>query len=260
MNPKVSIITVVRNNRQVVEAIHSIREQALAEHVESIVIDGASTDGTLQDLQSIRSMITQLISERDNGIYDAMNKGLRLAHGEIIGLLNSDDCYADNQVLARVVEAFKDPKVDACYGDLVMVHPRDSGRILRTWHAGGFMPGSFRSGWMPPHPTFFVRRHIYEAYGMFDLSYPIAADFELMLRFLERHQTRVAYIPKVLVRMRAGGTSNGSLGNIRKANLECARAFEANGIKSSPAFIPLKLLRHVAQYFLRSDLSLRTFP
>lgn len=246
-----SLITVVRNNPQVGGALASIFRQRHEGALESIVIDGASTDGTLAALEALRPRIARLVSEPDEGIYDAMNKGLRLAGGDVVGLLNADDVYQDDQVLSRVARAFEDPSVEACYGDLVYVRKEDPSRIVRYWRSGPPAPESFRWGWMPAHPTFFVRRGIYERHGLFDTRFRIAADFELMLRLLGRHRVKAAYIPEVLVRMRAGGTSGGSLGAIWRANAECRQAFRDLGLPSGPLFTPCKLARHGAQLFMR---------
>ncbi|HXC18118.1 MAG TPA: glycosyltransferase family 2 protein [Holophagaceae bacterium] len=251
MHPSFSLITVVRNNPQVAGAVESILSQEHRGGIESIVIDGASTDGTLQALAPYRDSIAHLVSEPDKGIYDAMNKGLRLASGEIIGLLNADDLYQDTRVFQRVARAFEDPAVDACYGDLVFVRQDDPTRVIRYWRGSLPAPDTFQWGWMPAHPTLFLRRSVYERFGLFDLQYRIAADFEFMLRVLGKHRIRATYIPEVLVRMRIGGASNGSLRGILAANAECRRAFRNLGLPSTPLFMPLKLARHAAQLFRR---------
>jgi len=247
----ISVVTVVRNNPLVAQAVASVLDQKLEAGIESIVIDGASTDGTLAALEPLRSRIGQLVSEPDRGIYDAMNKGLRLATGEIIGTLNADDLYQDSLVLARVLQAFADPEVDVCYGDLVYVPYHDPEKVFRYWKSGPPAPDRFQLGWMPPHPTFFVRRRVYEQFGLFDLRYRIAADVEFMLRTLVKHRLKAAYIPEVLVRMRAGGASNGSLKGILQANAECRQAFRDLDLPFTPLFTPLKLARHALQVFQR---------
>lgn len=251
MLPSFSLITVVRNNPLVAEAVASVLGQKYEGRLEAIVIDGASTDGTLAALAPLRHRLAHLVSEPDQGIYDAMNKGLRLATGDIVGLLNADDLYQDEQVLARVARAFEDPAVAVCYGDLVYVRSADPSKILRYWHSGPPRPTAFQWGWMPPHPTFFVRRHVYDRLGHFDLRYRIAADYEFMLRVLLKHRLQATYIPEVLVRMRAGGASNGSLQGILRANAECRRAFRDLGLPCTPLFTPAKLARHAAQLFQR---------
>jgi len=248
---RLSLVTVVRNNPLVAQAVDSILSQDFQGGIESIVIDGASTDDTLAALAPLRDRIAHFVSEPDNGIYDAMNKGLRLASGDIVGILNADDQYQDRHVFARVARAFEDPSVDTCYGDLVLVRADDPSRVLRYWRSGPPRPESFQWGWMPPHPTFFVRRSAYEHLGLFDLSYHLAADYEFMLRALLKYRLKAAYIPEVLVRMRAGGASNGSLRGILKANAECRRAFRALHLPCSPLFTPLKLARHALQLVRR---------
>lgn len=251
MTSTFSIVTVVRNNPQVAEAVASVLAQQGTGGVASIVIDGASTDGTLAALEPLRPRLARLVSEPDRGIYDAMNKGLALAEGDIVGLLNADDLYADDQVLARVARAFADPAVEACYGDLVYVRADDPARVLRYWRSGPPRPAAFPWGWMPPHPAFFVRRSVYERLGRFDTRYRIAADYEFMLRVLLKHRLAAAYIPEVLVRMRAGGASNGSLRAILRANAECRQAYRDLGLPCTPLFTPLKLARHALQLLQR---------
>jgi glycosyltransferase involved in cell wall biosynthesis len=246
MKSHCSIITVVRNNPLVTEAVASVLNQCTG-NIESIVIDGASTDGTLAALAPLRPRIAHLVSEPDNGIYDAMNKGLRLATGDIVGILNADDLYQDPSVFTKVLRAFEDPTIEVCYGDLVYVRQEDTSKVLRYWRSGPPAPEAFQWGWMPPHPTFFVRRRVYERLGLFDLRYRIAADYEFMLRVLLQHRLKAAYIPEVLVRMRAGGASNGSLKGILRANAECRRAFRDLGLPCTPLFTPLKLARHALQ-------------
>ena len=254
-SPAISIITIVLNDPQVAETVASVQNQDFSGRIELIVIDGASTDGTLAALAPLRGGITHLVSEPDQGIYDAMNKGLRLATGDIVGILNAGDQFQDDQVLSRVAQAFADPAVDLCYGDLVFVRPRNPAVITRYWQAGPPHPDSFQFGWMPPHPAFFVRRAVYGQFGLFDPSYGIAADIELMLRLLVKYRLKATYLPQVLVRMRAGGISNRNLVNIFRANMQCRRAFRDLGLPCSPFFIPLKLLRHAAQLFLRPSRS-----
>jgi glycosyltransferase len=256
MTPAFSLITVVRNNPQVAEAVASVLDQDYPGRIESIVIDGASTDGTLAALAPLRGRLAHLVSEPDRGIYDAMNKGLRLATGDLVGLLNADDLYQDRQVFARVARAFEDPAVEACFGDLVYVRAEDPTRVLRYWKSGPPRPDAFQWGWMPPHPTLFLRRGVYERLGLFDLRYRIASDYEFMLRVLLKHRLKAVYLPEVLVRMRAGGASNGSLKGILRANAECRRAFRDLDLPCTPLFTPAKLARHAAQLFRRPPRSL----
>lgn len=314
----ISIITATFNAAATVaDCLRSVASQTHpAEH---IIIDGASTDNTLEivkrsvnsdSLLVIRngnspedwpitpatshqspvtshsspvthhqSPITRLISEPDQGIYDAMNKGIALATGEVIGILNADDFYASPDVLSRVAAVFEDPEVMCCYGDLeyvreaglsfkdqglriegtapytpspLILHP-SSFKVVRYWKSGPFSPDSFYSGWMPPHPTFFVRRSIYERFGNFRLDMGSAADYELMLRLLVKHQLRTVYIPAVLVRMRVGGASNESLTARLRANRMDRRAWEVNGLRPYPWTLFCKPLRKVGQYVFRQS-------
>ena len=233
MKPKISLITVCFNSSETIGCtLISVREQS-CKNIEHIIIDGASSDETINIIKSEGSHVAKLVSEKDGGIYDAMNKGIAMATGEIIGFINADDFYASSDVLAKVAAVFNDSNIDACYGDLCYVGRHDTSAIVRYWQSSTFHPNSFEEGWCPPHPTFFVRREIYERFGVFDLSYKIAADVELMMRFLETHKVRVKYIPGVLVKMRMGGTTNRSLSNIVKQNKEILRALKLHGLRSS---------------------------
>jgi glycosyltransferase involved in cell wall biosynthesis len=230
---RISVVTAVYNRCNTVgQALDSVLSQT---HplVESIVIDGASTDGTREALEPYRSRLGVFISEPDRGIYDALNKGIRHATGDVVGFLHADDLFAHERVLSRIATTFADPTVDAVYGDLLYVRHDDVTQIVRYWRAGSFDQAALRHGWMPPHPTFYVRRTVYERLGMFDTRYRIAADYDSMLRFLAKGHISTAYIPEVLVRMRTGGISNRSLRTIlRKSreDLSVARQNEVGGI------------------------------
>ena len=250
---RVSVITVVYNNRDTIaDAIESVCAQRGAE-IELIVVDGASTDGTRDVLARYASKISLLVSEPDRGIYDALNKGISLATGDVIGFLHSDDVLADNEAIARVAVQFADASVDAVYGDLVYVRKDDPSRIVRTWTAGSYTPSRIARGWMPPHPTFYARRSVYERLGKFDTSFRIAADYDCMLRFLKAG-IRVAYIPHLQVRMRVGGASNKSLANIIKKSSEDFRALRRNNVGAVVALL-CKNLRKVPQFFKRAESS-----
>lgn len=245
---KISIITAVFNSRDTIaDALDSALGQTHGD-VELIVIDGASTDGTLQVLRGYADTLAALVSEPDRGIYDALNKGLRVATGEVVGFLHSDDLFADKHVLARIAGAFSDPGVDAVYGDLVYVRKDASDQVVRYWKSGMFAPEKLRRGWMPPHPTLYVRRSIYEQLGMFDTDFRIAADYDFMLRFLGRNGVQVEYIPDVLVKMRLGGTSNRSFGNLLRKSMEDYRALKSNKIGGLRA-LAWKNLSKLPQFF-----------
>lgn len=245
---KVSVITVVYNNRETVAgAIESVLGQQHSE-LEYIVVDGGSTDGTLEVINEYRDSISHIISEPDNGIYDAMNKGIARATGELIGILNSDDAYASNRVLRDVVKVFDAQRVDCVYGDLVYVSDHETRRVIRYWQAGEFSRGKFRWGWAPPHPTLFLRREVYEQHGRFNTDLNIAADYELMLRFLYKHRVPAAYVPEVLVCMKDGGTSNQSLRNRLRGHIQCHRAWAVNGFRSARLRLLFKPLSKLPQY------------
>jgi len=248
---KISIITVVFNNvRTIEDTIRAVEMQNYSD-VEHIVIDGASTDGTLDVLQRHQDKITKLVSEPDRGIFDAMNKGLRLATGEVVGFLNADDIYADTAIFHTVADVFADETIEACYADLVYVDPVNINKQVRYWKSKPFRPGMFSTGWVPAHPTFFARRTTYARDGGFDESLGLAADYELMLRLLERHRIKAVYVPKVFVKMRLGGASNRSLRNIVQQNIDIYRSCKKNQISISPWVFIAKPLAKLSQYFMK---------
>ncbi len=211
---KISIITPVLNAVDTIEdCIKSVQTQTY-KNLEHIIIDGGSTDGTLEKIKKLFNDKMKVVSEPDEGIYDALNKGIKLATGEIIGILHANDFYPNDRVLEMVAEVFLNYDVDSCYGDLVYVDKWDTSKIIRYWRSGYYKHGMFRWGWHPPHPTFFVKKQVYEKYGLYNTSFKIAGDYELMLRFLEKYKISTYYIPSILVNMRIGGKSNQSLKNI----------------------------------------------
>lgn len=238
---KISIITVCYNSVATLgDTLASVAAQDYPD-VEHIVIDGGSTDGTQALVEQAGQHVKVFVSEPDKGIYDAMNKGLRLSTGEAIGFLNADDMFADDQVLSRVAAAFEDPTIEACFGDLLYVS-EDNQSVVRYWKSRPFVPGGFARGWAAAHPTFYIRRSALERFGGFDLSYRLAADTELMMRYLEKGGVRAAYIPQVQVRMRVGGATNRSLRNIFRQNREIFRALKKNNVPYSLlSFVLLKL-------------------
>ena len=253
-----SIITVVHNNKETIrDAIDSVLSQEY-DDIEYIIVDGVSTDGTIkvvkEAVKRYRERSIKFISEKDSGIYDAMNKGIRLATGDIVGILNSDDVYNGNMVLKKVADVFTDPSVDVCYADLVYVDKYDLNKVIRYWKSCDYQDGLFCKGWAPPHPTFFVRKRVYEKYGMFDLDYRLASDFELMARFLEKYRILSVYMPNVLVKMRIGGATNKNIINIIKQNLEICRAGKKNGIKISLlTLIFKKSIDRIVQFISRPE-------
>ena len=216
---KIAIITPVLNDTRVARALDSILAQCHDHQLELIVVDGGSTDSTLEILEEYRDRITTLISESDDGIYDAMNKGIRCATGDVVGILNADDRYADQFALRNAMAAFADKETDACYGDLIFVDDNDE--VVSYWNAGisrvrRWVQGQILPPWAPPHPTFFVRRSVYERYGVFRLDIPTAADTELMMRLIYKCRINVKYIDRTLVRFAQGGwSSNFDQGRIR---------------------------------------------
>jgi glycosyltransferase len=247
---RVSVVTAVFNNRATIaEALDSALAQTGAEY-ELVVIDGASTDGTVDVLRTYADRLAVLVSERDSGIYDALNKGVAKARGDVVGFLHSDDLFADASVLARVARAFEDPAVDAVYGDLLYVRKDDPSQVVRYWRAGEYSRTRLGWGWMPPHPTLYVRRSAYERLGGFDTRYRIAADYDCILRFLGRGALRPAYIPEVLVKMRVGGASNRSLSNILRKSAEDYRALRTNGVGGVGA-LAWKNLSKLGQFLVR---------
>ena len=249
-----SIITCIYNGENTIgHAIESVLSQSNS-NIELIIIDGASTDNSIKIINTFSDKkITVALSEPDNGIYDAMNKGIKLATGDIVGILNADDYYPNNNVLLKVAKAFNNPSIDACYGDLVYVDVNNKEKIVRVWKSGLFTPDIFYHGWMPPHPTFFVRRSIYEKYGLFNLELGTAADYEIMLRFLLKHRIKVEYIPETLVHMRTGGISNNSLKRRIQANLMDRKAWRINGLTPYPWTLTLKPLRKLKQWRLKKQ-------
>ncbi|HZV69772.1 MAG TPA: glycosyltransferase family 2 protein [Saprospiraceae bacterium] len=246
-HPVVSIITTSFNSSlTIADTLVSIFVQDYP-CIEHIIVDGGSADNTIEIVKEF-SHVKMIISEKDNGIYDAMNKGIKACTGDIIGILNSDDFYPHPSVISRVVRQLEKENTQALYGDLVYVSPQDINKRLRTWLAGSFKPSKFLYGWMPPHPTFFVRREIYEKWGLFNLSLHSAADYELMLRFLYKHRISVSYLPEIIVKMRAGGVSNASLSNRIKANKEDAEAWRINGLTPRIYTSWLKPLRKLSQF------------
>lgn len=246
---KISIITACFNSeRTIAGAIESVLSQDYRD-VEYIVVDGKSSDRTLSVVEKYRSRITRVISEKDHGIYDALNKGIGLATGEVIGFLHSDDYYAHPGILSSVAAEFVSGNADSVYGDLQYVDKENPQRVIRHWKSGAYHKNIFLSGWMPPHPSFFLKRECYERFGTFNTSLKSAADYELMLRMLHKHGISTAYLPKVLVKMRVGGQSNASLINRIRANREDRKAWEINGLKPGLLTLWLKPLSKIKQYF-----------
>lgn len=248
---KISIVTPVFNEPRIRQTLDSVCSQQGVAEIETIVIDGGSTDNTLSIISEYADWVDVLISEPDDGVYDAMNKGIERAGGDIVGILNADDRYQDTDVLRTVLDTFEKNDMDLCYGDLVYVDENDD--VVRYWESGEYDPKRFYFGWMPPHPTVFVKRDLYGRYGTFDLDFPIAADYELLLRVLLKEGVSAGYIDDVLVRMATGGQSNASLRNILKANREVYRAWQKHDLRGGMHVPVVKPLRKIPQYLRSAD-------
>lgn len=234
---KISIITVCYNSAATIgDTIHSVLAQSYPD-IEYIVVDGASSDDTVA-LVTLHPEI-KLISEPDEGIYDAMNKGIEAATGDWIGILNADDFYADDHVIADVVKTIENSSAEGCYADLDYVDEQNTERIMRKWVSGEYKPGSFRSGWMPPHPTFFVKKEVFARMGNYVTTFSISADYELMLRFIHKHEIKLCYLPRTIIKMRTGGKSGASLKNRITSTKEDLQAWKMNELKP-PALLTLK--------------------
>ena len=246
---KISIITVSFNSAKTIEdTIKSVINQTYST-IEYIIIDGASTDETLEICNRYKNNINYFISEKDNGIYDAMNKGIVVATGDFIGILNSDDFYVDNKVISDVVDCLKLNNALGIYADLKYVDSSNVKKIKRFWQSGYFSRKKFRNGWMPPHPTVFLKRELYSKFGFFNLALKSAADYELMLRIFYKHEITPCYLSRVIIHMRIGGESNASVKNRLKANKEDRLAWEINGLKPHFFTLYMKPLRKIPQFF-----------
>ena len=223
---KISLISISYNSENSIsDTFNSFKTQSI-DNYEYLLIDGGSIDGTL-NVAKEQDHISKIVSEPDKGIYDALNKGIKNSNGEIIGFLNSDDTFYDENSLQHIVDAFDD-NTDCVFGDLIYTDKNK--RVKRVWKGSEFKKGAFKKGWMPAHPTFYCRRSVYEKLGLYDDSFNIAGDFELMLRFLEKHNIRSKYISKTLVNMKVGGVSNNGLKSKIDILKEEFRAFDQNEI------------------------------
>lgn len=246
---KVTIITATYNSSDTVrDTLLSVASQSYRS-IEHIVVDGASTDHTI-DIVNEFPHVSRVISEKDNGIYDAMNKGIAMATGDIIGILNSDDFFSDENVVTRIVQAFNQSGCDAVYGDLLFVDRQNVNRIKRVWIAGDYRPTLLYRGWMPPHPTFYVRRHCYEKFGNFNTQFKVAADYDILLRLLLVNRIRVTYIPRVLINMRTGGVSTRSLRQRLSINKEDQLVWKLNNQNPKWYTLYCKPLYKLKQFIL----------
>ena len=246
---KISIVTPVLNDLRVGRALDSILSQQHEHDLELIVIDAGSTDRTLDVLKAYKDKITVLVSEPDAGIYDGMNKGILKATGDIVGILNADDQYSDPFVLRDVLQVFSEATVDACYGN--MVYTDAAGQVVRYWKVGTPRRGNWYLGWAPPHPTFFVRKSVYDRYGAFNLHFPIAADYELMLRLIFKYRINVKCLDRVLVNMAPGGNATRSIAQIARGNREVIRAWQWNHLRGGFLIPLVRLARRPFQLLRR---------
>jgi len=248
---KISIITTTYNSAVTVkDTLQSVNAQTY-HNIEHIIVDGASKDNTLDIVREYGKRVAKVISEPDKGIYDAMNKGIREATGDIIGILNSDDVYASESVLANVMRLFDDENCDGVYGNLNFVRATNLNEVVRLWKSSPYKPTGFSKGWHPPHPTFFVRKEIYNNYGLFDISLDVSADFELMLRFIEKYKIDVCFLDEVLVKMRYGGESTGSIKKIIAGNKNIMKAFKKNDLDVSYLYPFYRLLPKLKQFITK---------
>ena len=248
---KVSIITVCYNSGATIgDTLRSVQEQSY-KNIEHIIVDGLSTDNTLEVLSISGFHISKTISEKDHGIYDAMNKGISSATGDIIGILNSDDYYADKIIVEKIVKIFETKGCDSLFGNLDFVTKNTEEKVIRRWKSSPFIAGSFAKGWHPPHPTFFVKKQIYEQYGNYDISLEVSADFELMLRMIEKNKISTYYLDETIVKMRYGGESTSSIKKIVQGNRNIMKAFKKNNIPVSLFYPIIRLLPKVKQFLTK---------
>jgi len=245
---KISIITACYNSgATLADTLDSVSAQDF-DGLEHIVVDGGSTDDSLDIVKEHGRRVAKVIAGPDKGIYDALNKGIAASAGEIVGIMHSDDMYADPSVLRKVADFMGKSGADACYGDLVYVRRDEPSKVVRYWRAGDFEPEKFRRGWMPPHPAFFLKKSVYEKYGLYSLDYPLASDYELMLRMLYRYRVSCVYLPEILVKMRCGGASRAGLVNTARMLRENYRSWADNGLNPSLSTFLLKPLSKLGQY------------
>lgn len=239
---KISIITTTFNSALTIkDCITSVNNQDY-DNIEHIIIDGSSDDNTLDIINSLPNRISKIISEPDEGIYDAMNKGIKIATGDIVGILNSDDFLTSIDVITKIANAFNTNSIDAVYGDIRFVNPHNIDKIVRYYSSRWFSPFLFRFGFMPPHPSFYTRKECYEKFGLYKTDYTIASDFELLIRFLNVNQLKTHYINSCFVTMRTGGYSTRNLRSKLTINVEIIRGCRENGIYTNMILLSLKYL------------------
>jgi glycosyltransferase involved in cell wall biosynthesis len=246
---KISIITVVYNNEKTIkDAMQSVLRQTY-KNIEYVIIDGKSKDNTVNLINEYKEKLGYFISEKDNGLYDAMNKGIQATTGDVIGILNSDDLYQDLDVIAAVMERFNDdPELDILYGDLVYVKSDDTSKVVRNWKSKRYYNNFFEDANVPPHPSLFVRSKVYKEAGLFDLQYKLAADYELMLRMFKKHNFKSKYLNRLIIKMRLGGATNQSFTNIVNQNKEVLKAWKNNDLQAPFYLMPLRIFKRLIQF------------
>jgi glycosyltransferase involved in cell wall biosynthesis len=238
---KVSIITVSFNSaKTIADTIESVLSQDFPE-IEYIIVDGGSIDGTVDIIRQNENRISRWVSEKDQGMYDAMNKGIAMATGDVIGILNSDDVYMNTHVITDLMHLMKTQKTEVVFADLILVDSSNQNKVIRYYDSGRFHPKKFKFGWMPAHPTVFVKRELYQKVGKFSTTYQIAADYEMLIRMLAIEKASYAYFPKPVVRMRAGGASTSGISRNWILNQEIIRACKENGIYTNLFMLLLKV-------------------
>ena len=247
-NLKVSIITATYNSGNTILATISSLETQSYQNIEYIIVDGASSDNTLEVISKHCTRVSKVISEPDSGIYDALNKGINAATGDIIGFLHSDDLFAYKDAVKDIVNTIESQGTDAVHADLVYVDKEDTNKRIRLWKSSVYLDKKLKRGWMPAHPTFYMKRDKYMQYGAFNLTYKIAADYDSLLRYFGVYRITSAYLPKVLIKMRVGGASNRSLKNLIQKSREDIRALKSNGL-SWPYAIFIKNISKIPQFF-----------
>lgn len=247
---KISIVTVVFNQKKYLkDCIESIYGQ-IYQDIEYIVVDGGSTDGTLEIIKENEKMIDKWISEEDRGIYDAMNKGIRMASGEVVGFLHANDLFYSRDIIDKISKVFNDKDIDGCYGDLIYMN-KDLSKRIRLWKAGEYERSKLKNGWMLPHPTFYLRKVIYEKNGLYNTSFKISADYEIMLRLLEKRKIRLYYLSEIMTIMRVGGISNWGFKNLLLKSFEDYKAWKVNNLKITPFVVIKKPMNKIKQFFFK---------
>lgn len=244
---KVSIITTTFNSAgTVATTLESVAKQTHPQ-IEHIIVDGASKDNTLEIVRTFPH-VAVIVSEPDNGLYDAINKGIRLCTGDVVGILNSDDFFPDETVIATIADALSDPQVEAVFGDIAFIRPGNLRKVVRLYSSKKFFPAKFARGYMPAHPSFYARKSLFDQYGFYKQDYKIAADYELLMRFIYRHRIRYRYINRILVYMRTGGVSNKNLRSRYTLNKEIIRACKENGVNTNMAILSVKYINKIFEY------------